>query len=92
MERLTGGGESRVTVLAKPFPISLPAISRHLHVLERARLIQRRRSGRVHLIRSRAAGLKEAQQWLLRCAVEWDSRFDVLEQLLADEKRKEKRR
>jgi DNA-binding transcriptional ArsR family regulator len=50
--------------LAKPFRISLPAISRHLRVLEKARLIDRRRAGRVHLIRVRAAGFKPAQDWI----------------------------
>ena len=92
MERLSGHGERRVTALAKPFRISLPAISRHLHVLERARLIQRRRQGRIHFIRTRSAGLKEAQKWLMRCALEWDSRFDALDELLAEDERKGKKR
>ena len=92
MERLSGHGERRVTALAKPFRISLPAISRHLHVLERARLIQRRRQGRIHFIRTRAAGFKEAQKWLMRCAIEWDSRFDALDDLLAREHRQEHRK
>ena len=90
MERLSGRGERRVTTLARPFRISLPAISRHLHVLERARLIQRRRQGRIHYIRTRNEGLRDAQKWLMRCALEWDSRFDALEELLAktDQKRR----
>jgi DNA-binding transcriptional ArsR family regulator len=92
MERLSGRGERRVTALAKPFRISLPAISRHLHVLERARLIQRRRQGRIHFIRTRAAGLKEAQRWLMRCAVEWDSRFDAPDELLAETERRDTKR
>jgi DNA-binding transcriptional ArsR family regulator len=96
MRRLAGHGESRVTALARPFRISLPAISRHLHVLERAKLIERRRTGRLHLIRARAAGLREAQKWMLQCAAHWDERFDALDELLASEqhqgKRKEKRR
>ena len=87
MERLSGHGERRVTALAKPFRISLPAISRHLHVLERARLIQRRRQGRIHFIRTRSAGIKEAQKWLMRCALEWDSRFDAIDVLLAEGER-----
>ena len=49
--RLSTSGEGPVTALAKPFRVSLPAISRHLRVLEKARLIDRRREGRVHLIR-----------------------------------------
>jgi DNA-binding transcriptional ArsR family regulator len=92
MERLSERGESRVTVLARPFRISLPAISRHLQVLEHARLIQRRRTGRLHLIRARASGLQQAQKWFAQCAAVWDSRFDALDELLAQEHRKEKRR
>jgi DNA-binding transcriptional ArsR family regulator len=85
-------GESRVTVLAKPFQISLPAISRHLRVLERARLIERRRRGREHFIRSRPDGLEDARKWIMRCAQAWDSAFDTLDQMLEIEKRKEKMR
>lgn len=92
MERLSARGERRVTALAKPFRISLPAISRHLHVLERARLIQRRRQGRIHFIRTRRSGLREAQKWLMRCALEWDSRFDAIDALLAEDGRKDKKR
>ena len=92
MERLSDHGERRVTALARPFRISLPAISRHLHVLERARLIQRRRQGRIHFIRTRTAGIREAQKWLMRCATEWDSRFDALDELLAGDERKGKKR
>lgn len=87
--RLSDGGESRVTALAKPFRISLPAISRHLRVLEQARLIERRRRGRVHLIRARAAGMKEAREWMRLCAAYWDSRFAALEELLESEDGKE---
>jgi DNA-binding transcriptional ArsR family regulator len=90
--RLSDGGERRVTSLAKPFRISLPAISRHLRVLEEARLIQRRRQGRVHLIRARAAGMREAQKWMAQCAAHWDSQFDALDELLKSEGRKETQR
>jgi DNA-binding transcriptional ArsR family regulator len=65
---LADGEERRVSALAKPFRISAPAISRHLRVLESARLIDRRRQGRVHYIRPRAAGLELAQKWMSRCA------------------------
>jgi DNA-binding transcriptional ArsR family regulator len=87
--RLSHGGEGRVTALAKPFRISLPAISRHLRVLERARLIDRRREGRVHMIRVRAAGLKPAQDWMVQCAAGWDFSFDALDALMRNEQRKE---
>jgi DNA-binding transcriptional ArsR family regulator len=92
LARLSGGEESRVTALAKPFSISLPAISRHLRVLEQARLIERRRQGRVHLIRARAAGMKAAQEWMRLCAAHWDSRFAALEQVLKSEDRGEAKR
>jgi DNA-binding transcriptional ArsR family regulator len=82
VERLSQQGETRVTALAKPFRISLPAISRHLRVLEDARLIKRHRHGREHLIRPHTAGLKEAQKWMAQYAAGWDSGFDTLDELL----------
>lgn len=92
MVHLSERGETRVTALAKPHRISLPAISRHLRVLEDARLIRRRREGREHLIQARAAGLKEGQEWMARCAALWDSKFDTLEELLEREQRRKKKR
>lgn len=90
--RLSGRGEIPVTVLAKPFRISLPAISRHLRVLENARLIERRRQGRLHLIRVRYDGLKKAQEWIAHYAAGWDFSFDALDRLLKAELEKEKKR
>jgi DNA-binding transcriptional ArsR family regulator len=90
VQRLIGEGEIRVTGLAKPFRISLPAISRHLRVLEKARLITRRRSGREHYIRRRAEGLDDARKWIMQYAQAWDGAFDVLDQMLEMEKKKEK--
>lgn len=78
-------GDGAVTDLAKPFRISLPAISRHLRVLERAKLIGRTRNGRVHMIRARADGLKPAQDWIARYIAAWDRSFDNLEELLRHE-------
>ena len=85
--RLSSSGESAVTALAKPFRISAPAISRHLRVLEHARLIHRRRDGREHLIRARSEGLKDAQQWMAQCEAGWEFSFDTLENLLRKEKK-----
>jgi DNA-binding transcriptional ArsR family regulator len=90
VQRLSEQGESRVTALAKPFRISLPAISRHLRVLESARLIKRQRHGREHLIRSRAAGLEDARKWIAQCAAGWESGFDALDALLRSAQQKEK--
>jgi len=92
IERLSRRGEIRVTTLARPFPISLPAFSRHLRVLERARLIERRRQGRLHLIRARTSGLKPAQQWIAHCAAGWEYSFDALDNFLKGGQQKEKQR
>ena len=88
--RLSQSGEGQVTDLAKPFRISLPAISRHLRVLETARLIARRREGRTHLIRFRPAGLKRATDWMAQCAAGWEHSFNPLDELLKAELRKDK--
>lgn len=90
LERLVGRGESRVTALARPFRMSLPAVSRHLRVLERAHLVERRRQGREHWIRARAGGLKEAQSWIAHCVAGWEFSFDALDDLLREENRKDK--
>jgi DNA-binding transcriptional ArsR family regulator len=89
LARLSNSGEGRVTALAKPFRISLPAISRHIRVLEKARLIDRRREGRIHVIRGRPAGLKPAQEWMAHCAAGWEFSFDALDKLLKNDQRKE---
>jgi DNA-binding transcriptional ArsR family regulator len=91
IRRLSEQGEIRATALAKPFRISLPAISRHLRVLENARLIKRTRHGREHLIRSDAAGLEEARKWIALCAAGWESGFDALDELLKAEQRTNER-
>ena len=82
MERLYVRGETRATTLATPFRISMPAISRHLRVLEDARLIERRRMGRLHLIRGRRAGLEEARRWMAHYAAAWDLALDALDELM----------
>lgn len=82
VERLSRTDEVRVTTLAQPFRMSLPAFSKHLRVLERARLIQRTRRGRLHLIRSRPEGAKGAQRWMAHYIAGWQSSFDTLERLL----------
>jgi DNA-binding transcriptional ArsR family regulator len=72
-------GEATVTELAEPFPISLPAISRHLKVLERAGLIARSRSGQWRSSSLRAAPLQEATEWMDRYREFWDVNFDRLD-------------
>lgn len=87
--RLSNGAESPVTALARPFHMSLPAVSRHLRVLESARLVVRRRKGRMHLIRARPEGLKDAQAWIDRCEAAWNYSFDTLSHLLKHQNRKD---
>ena len=72
-------GDATVTELAEPFSISLPAISRHLKVLERAGLISRSRSGQWRSSTLEAAPLKEATDWMERYRIFWDVSFDRLD-------------
>jgi len=72
-------GDATVTELAEPFSISLPAISRHLKVLEHAGLISRSRSGQWLSSRLEAAPLKEATDWMERYRQFWDASFDRLD-------------
>jgi DNA-binding transcriptional ArsR family regulator len=72
-------GDATVTELAEPFPISLPAISRHLKVLEQAGLISRSRAGQWRSSTLEAAPLKEAADWMERYRLYWDANFDRLD-------------
>lgn len=78
-------GEATVNELAEPFDISLPAVSRHLKVLEKARLITREREAQWRRCRLSAEPLKEAAEWMDRYRAFWDARFDALEKFLARE-------
>lgn len=77
-------GEATVTQLARPFRVSLPAISRHLRVLERAGLISREREGRVHHVRLEADRMGEAADWIVRYRQFWERQFDALEKYLEE--------
>src|SRR5271165_4819785 len=70
--------ECCVTDLAKPFSISLPAISKHLRVLENAGLIKRERNGRVHRLQLRAKPMSEAADWIDRYREFWEVQLDAL--------------
>ncbi len=83
-------GEASVTDLAEPFDISLPAISRHLKVLERARLIARGREGQWRPCRLRADALEEVADWVEHYRRFWTEGFDRLDEYLRELKRKEK--
>lgn len=77
LDRLAGG-EATVTELAEPFPISMPAVSKHLRVLERAGLITRGRDAQRRPCRLREEPLRDAAQWIERHGVFWDASFDRL--------------
>ena len=71
-------GDKRVTHLARPHDMSLPAVSKHLRVLEKAGLLRRRRYGRVHEMRLEAMPLKQAAQWVKEYRKFWEGSLDRL--------------
>ncbi len=89
LARLTSG-EASVKELAEPFDMSLPAISKHLKVLQRAGLIARGRAAQWRPCRLEAAPLKDVTDWLERYRRFWDESFDRLGDYLRELKTKEK--
>ena len=85
-------GEAPVTELAQPFEMSMPAISKHLKVLERARLIVRGRHAQWRPCRLKAAPMKEAVNWLEQYRKCWEERLDRLDDYLKELQAKQKKR
>ena len=85
-------GQAMVTELAKPFAMSLPAISKHLRVLESARLLRREIDGRVHRCRLAAEPMKNAAGWIEQYRAFWETQFEALEKYLEDTAGKEKKK
>jgi len=81
LERLSHG-EASGTELARPFSISVPAISKHLRVLEHADLILHRKDGRTHRFRLAARPMQEAAAWLEHYRHFWEEQFDSLDTYL----------
>jgi len=81
LQRLADG-EATVTELASPFAMSLPAVSRHLKVLERAGLITRGRDAQWRPCRLRAAPLEDVADWLAHYRRYWEGSFDRLDEHL----------
>ena len=81
-------GDLPVRDLAAPFPMSQPAISRHLKVLEGAGLISRTRRATARLSHLEADPLRDATAWLARYQTYWDERFDQLDTLLVELQRR----
>jgi DNA-binding transcriptional ArsR family regulator len=82
-------GECSVTELAEPFEMSMPAVSKHLRVLERAGLIVRGREAQWRPCRLAPAPLKDVAEWTERYRAIWEQRFDRLETYLQTLKAKE---
>jgi len=82
LERLRHG-EASGTELAQPFSISVPAISKHLRVLEHADLILHRKEGRTHWFCLAAGPLKEAAGWIEHYRQFWETQFDSLDTYLS---------
>lgn len=83
LARLSSGGAS-VTEIAEPFDMSLPAVSKHLRVLERAGMLARTRDGRVHRLRLVADPMQEAAEWIARYREFWEGALDSLADYLED--------
>ena len=75
-------GEAQVTELAEPFGMSLPAVSKHLRVLEKAKLITRNVDGRVHRLSINPKPLKSAQSWIEHYEKFWKEQLSSLETYL----------
>ena len=84
-------GEISVTKLAQPFQMTMPAVSKHLKVLERAGLIARSREAQTRPCRLEAAPLKDVSEWLENYRHFWEESFDRLDAYLVELKAKEKK-
>lgn len=91
MLRRLATGERNLSELSAPLRMSFPAASKHVRVLERAKLVRRRIVGRTHICRIEAKPMAEANQWLETYRQFWEARFDQLDALLLEMQSKEKR-
>jgi DNA-binding transcriptional ArsR family regulator len=80
------GGERSIGELAAPHAMSFAGAAKHVHALERAGLVERRKAGRQQLCRLRAEPLREAEAWLRQWEQFWTARLDMLDALLKAEK------
>ncbi len=79
-------GPATVGELAEPLPMSLPAVSKHLKVIERAGLLTRNKEGRIHQLRLTPRVMDEAEEWMARTRAFWEALLDKLEKYLKEEK------
>jgi len=90
LEHLAGGDQC-VTELARPHAMSLPAVSKHVRVLEKAGLIRRRRQGRMHRLNLEAGPMQQAAQWIEEYRRFWEQSLDRLDEYLKELQTKEKK-
>jgi DNA-binding transcriptional ArsR family regulator len=83
LKRLTKG-PAPMGDLARPFDMSWPAITKHIKVLERAKLVRREQDGRVHRMHFQEKPLRDARAWIDKYTKFWEGRFDALEKFLED--------
>ncbi|QNE36863.1 ArsR/SmtB family transcription factor [Leifsonia shinshuensis] len=81
LERL-GRGPATVSELARPLPMSLPAVVQHLEVLQSSGLVQTRKTGRVRMCRLNRDALDEAESWFAAQRQQWEKRLDSLGEYL----------
>lgn len=89
LERL-GQGDASITELAEKFDMTLTGMKKHVGVLEKAGLVTTEKVGRVRTCRLGARGLEEEAAWIERYRRMWDARFDELDRIVEELKRKEK--
>src|SRR5919204_268811 len=84
VERLSRGPAS-VSELARPLPMSLPAVMQHLHVLETSGLVRSEKIGRVRTCRIEPAALRTVERWVAGRRTSWERRLDRLDDYLAEQ-------
>jgi DNA-binding transcriptional ArsR family regulator len=87
VERLTRG-PTRITDIAAPFDVSFNAVSKHIKVLEAARLVRRTRRGREHTLELDPAPLREVARWASEMERFWSARLDRIEQFFEDKRKR----
>jgi DNA-binding transcriptional ArsR family regulator len=76
-------GQASISELARPYRMSLPAVMKHLHVLEQAGLVSQKKMGRIRHCQLAAKPLQDAQQWISQYRIFWEHTFDSLERYLS---------
>ncbi len=82
-------GQASVSELAKPYRMSLPAVMKHLRVLEHAGLVSQEKTGRVRRCRLAGESLRQASDWLARYRVFWETQLDSLDRYLKQQQTSE---